>query len=101
MDCESKPVNRKMKGSACLDNLSSGKFYQSAPEGRGRCLPFNGNLAFGSATVKDLTSNQPRSGIVTKGFVAHPNKASRAVGVFGFKRVLCNTNGGQCATFKN
>jgi len=103
MDCETKPRDNKAenKGSACLDNLSSGKFYASLPKGDGQCKTFNGKGAFTSTTVQVLTSNQPRSGVVTKAFVAHPNKANRTVGVFGFKRVLCNKNGGQCATFKN
>merc|ERR1740115_509165 len=105
MDCETNPRRNRAghKGSVCLDNLSSGKFYASMPMGDGMCRPFNSKGAFGSVTTKDLTwrSNQPRSGIVTKAFVAHPNKAKKEVGVFGFKRVLCNKNGGQCATFKN
>jgi len=105
LDCETKPDSKggkaKNKGSACLDNLSSGGYYRSTSSGRGQCRQFNSKGAFGSTTLKDLTSNQPRSGLVTKAFVAHPNQANRAVGVFGFKRVLCNKNGGQCATFKN
>jgi len=103
MDCETKSFKNKAthKGSECLDNLSSGKHYMSINNGLGACRPFNSIWAFGSVTTKDLTSNQSRSGIVTKAFVAHPNMASRTVGVFGFKRVLCNKNGGQCATFKN
>jgi len=105
LDCETNPDSKggkaKNKGSACLDNLSSGGYYRSTSSGRGQCRQFNSKGAFGSTTLKDLTSNQPRSGLVTKAFVAHPNQANRAVGVFGFKRVLCNKNGGQCATFKN
>jgi len=103
LDCESNPMSNKAvhKGSACLDNLSSGKYYNARANGVGQCRPFNNKGAFASITIQDQTSNQSRSGLVTKAFVAHPNKGNRAVGVFGFKRVLCNKNGGQCATFKN
>merc|ERR1712086_474446 len=103
MDCETKPRSNRAenKGSACLENLSSGKFYRSSYKGYGVCKPFNSKGAFGSITIQDWTSNQPRSGLVTKAFVAHPNKAEKDIGVFGLKRVLCNKHGGQCATFKN
>merc|ERR1712166_461980 len=76
MDCETKKVGRKAndKGSACLDNLSSGKFYQSMPNGVGQCRAFNSKASFAAVTYQDRTSNRPRSGIVTKAFVAPPNK---------------------------
>merc|ERR1712166_633121 len=104
MDCESRPKGNepKHKGSACLDNLSSGKYYKLNANGLGRCATFNDNWV--SVTMQDMTSNQARSGIVNKAFVTHPNKAATTVGVLGFKRVLCNKQGGQgeqCTTFKN
>merc|ERR1711865_325243 len=78
LDCESNPFKNKAKnkGSACLENLSSGKFYNASADGQGSCKPFNSKGAIGSTTIFDRTSNQPRSGLVTKAFVAHPNKAN-------------------------
>ena len=87
LDCEldSKHGDDANKGSACIDNLSTGKahnMYNAFNEGT--CMSFNSVKPIFGVTVPS-----PEKNTVTKMMLAHPHKANKKIGVFAMKRMLC------------
>jgi hypothetical protein len=100
LDCESGPLEGKEmhKGSSCIDNLSSGKFYVSGGNGQGQCVDFGQLRAFRRLTFRDYKPKTPRAGTLSKLITAHPDKTAKRYGLIFGKRIRCI--GTACHAFK-
>jgi len=99
LDCELNPEDKNdaHKGSACIDNLSTGNALTTQASKKSKCVTFNSEKAiFGVTQFSKKTSTGKN--IVTKLMLAHPHKANKDIGVFAMKRMLCDDGG--CSVFK-
>jgi len=98
LDCEVNPAenNNSNKGSACLDNLATGKWWTRKANGKGFCYDFNRDSVYKG--VVNICSKGGYKGVIAKAWVDHPALTSKSIGAFGIKRLMCS--GSKCDVFK-
>lgn len=97
LDCDVDPFNQgdAMKGTACIDNLSTGKAHMYVNHNNnGYCVSLNSEAA-----IFGVTQFSSEKDTVTKLMLAHPHNANEDIGVFAMKRMLCDDGG--CSVFKS
>jgi len=96
-------VSKGVKSTACRDDSMSAtlKFWKmNGISKKGACQHFAGpGPMVGSASTAYAFPTLGSNLVLSKGFVTHPNKASKPIGVFIFKRLVthsCTGKGGAC-----